>query len=346
MILRAQLESTAITRCSPTLVASWGRRYHRRMPTLVNFLSKINIEASIALDEPMAQHTSFHIGGPADALVAPESEGALVRLVAAAREEGISLFFLGAGANLLVGDGGIRGIVVDLRQLASARIEAPASQPRGEGFQLVAGAGSRLSGLCERALAWGLSGLENFYAMPGSLGGSLFMNARCYEVEMADLVMSVTILDPRGEVRDLPLRREDWSYKRSPFQSGESEGGALILAARLAVKKAGDREIGATMRMRLADREAKGHFRLPSAGSVFKNDRTLGKPSGAILDGLGMRGTRIGDALVSPWHANIFVNAGRATASDMLSLIDLAKDRVFKELGVDLEPEVRLVGER
>ncbi|MFZ4615617.1 MAG: UDP-N-acetylmuramate dehydrogenase, partial [Rectinemataceae bacterium] len=301
--------------------------------------------ASIALDEPLSSHTSFRIGGPADALVAPGGEAELIRLVTAARAEDIPLFFLGGGANLLVGDRGIRGIVVDLRRLASARIEAPAFQPMGEGFQLVAGAGARLSGLCEQALAWGLSGLENFYAMPGSLGGSLFMNARCYEVEMADLVISITILDPRGGVRDLPLRREDWSYKRSPFQSGESEEGALILGAKLAVRRAGDREVGATMRMRLADREAKGHFRLPSAGSVFKNDRTLGKPSGAILDGLGMRGTRIGDALVSPWHANIFVNAGRATAHDMLSLIDLAKSRVFKELGVELEPEVRLVGE-
>ncbi|MEI6388460.1 MAG: UDP-N-acetylmuramate dehydrogenase [Spirochaetota bacterium] len=315
------------------------------MPTLVKFLSKINIEASIALDEPLSSHTSFRIGGPADAFVAPPGEAELLGLVAEARAEGIPLFFLGGGANLLVGDGGIRGIVVELRHLASARIEAAASRPMEEGFQLVAEAGARLSGLCEFALAQGLSGLENFYAMPGSLGGSLFMNARCYEIEMADIIESVTILDPRGEIRNLTVRREDWSYKRSPFQSGESEAGALILGARLRLREASRADIGATMRMRFADREAKGHFRLPSAGSVFKNDRSLGKPSGAILDALGMRGTRIGDALVSPWHANIFVNAGRATARDMLCLIDLAKSRVFKELGVELEPEVRLVGE-
>jgi UDP-N-acetylmuramate dehydrogenase len=171
------------------------------------------------------------------------------------------------------------------------------------------------------------------------------MNARCYELEMADRLEAVSILDSRGRLREVPVERGAWTYKSSPFQPGREEGGATILGAAFNLERSDPATIRATMLARRADREAKGHFRLPSAGSMFKNDRSLGRPTGAILDELGFKGRRIGDAMVSPWHANIFVNAGRATARDMLALIDLAREEAYKRLGVAIEPEVLFVGE-
>jgi len=311
------------------------------MPTLLEFLRKINIRATLAMDEPMARHTTFRIGGPADALVAPESASDFGILASEAISEGLPLTILGGGANILAGDLGLRGLVVETRLLGRVVFE----KAENGSIRLRAGAGLPISRLCEAALAAGVAGLENFYAMPGSLGGSVFMNARCYDLEMADLLESVSILDRLGRSRTVPVDRREWSYKCSPFQPGKAEEGAVVLEASFLLGPGDPSAIRRTMLARLADRESKGHFRLPSAGSMFKNDRRLGRPTGAILDELGFRGRRIGDAMVSPWHANIFVNAGRATARDMLALVDLAREEAFRKLGARIEPEVLFVGE-
>jgi UDP-N-acetylmuramate dehydrogenase len=317
------------------------------VPTLRDFLEKINMKAAVSWEEPMSRHTTFKIGGPAEAFVRPEGPESAAALVAAARAEGVPLFVLGGGANLLVGDRGIRGIVLDSSSLRSVRTEGAAG-----GALLIAGAGLSIDELCLEALAEGRGGLEDFYGMPGSVGGAVFMNARCYEREMSQVLAYVHSADAEGRVsrRPVPVAREvrDWSYKRSPYQAGGSAAGELILEAAFRVEPADDdaaARIARVMRERRADREAKGHYRLPSAGSVFKNDRSLGAPTGALLDGLGLRGRRIGDAMVSLWHANIFVNAGRATAADMRSLIELAQREARERLGAELESEVLMVGE-
>lgn len=325
------------------------------MPTLLEFLRKINIRASLALEEPLSLHTSFRIGGPAELFVEPESGEELGRLAAAARAEGLPLTVLGGGANVLVGDRGIRGLVVGTRKLEGLRIEA---LPDG-GLRLRAGAGLSMSRLGEFLLARGLGvpprtgagggergqGIANFYAMPGSLGGSVYMNARCYEVELSELLESVSFLDAEGRLRELEAGQATWAYKSSPFQPGGREAGALILEASFRLAPAEPEALRSTMVARLRDREAKGHFRLPSAGSMFKNDRSLGRPTGAILDELGFRGRRIGDAMVSPWHANIFVNAGRARAAEVLALVELAREECLARLGARIEPEVLFIGE-
>jgi UDP-N-acetylmuramate dehydrogenase len=199
--------------------------------------------------------------------------------------------------------------------------------------------------LCELLLARGLGGFADFYGMPGELGGSLFMNARCYEAEMSELVSEIRYLDATGGLAILGKEEGDWGYKRSPFQAGGRASGGLILGASFELAPADRPSLASRMAERRRDREAKGHYRLPSAGSVFKNDRAFGRPTGKILDELGLRGKRIGDALVSPWHANIFVNAGRARASDMRRLIDLARDEARRGFGFELEPEVVFVGD-
>lgn len=325
------------------------------MPTLLEFLRKINIRASIALDEPLARHTSFGIGGPADALVEPTDPADFALLVSEAREEGIPLTILGGGANVLVSDKGLRGIVVTTRGLRGIEF-----QDAGGGFaRLRAGSGAAVSAILEVLLARGLGtarrkeaapgegrSLADFYGMPGSLGGSVFMNARCYDIEMADVLESVDYVDRGGREGRLEPEPGEWAYKDSPFRPGRRLAGAAIVGASFMLAPA-DR-IGTRERMlgRRRDRETKGHYRLPSAGSMFKNDRALGRPTGAILDELGFRGRRIGDAMVSPWHANIFVNAGRATARDMLALVDLARTEVRERLGAAIEAEVLFLGER
>jgi UDP-N-acetylmuramate dehydrogenase len=315
------------------------------MPTLRDFLEKINIRAHVSYEEPMAGHTTFRIGGPAEALVAPENREDFVRLAAAARAEGIPVFILGGGANLLVGDRGIRGLVLDTSALRGLGASADDSAAKSEGI-LAAEAGLPVDRLCEAARDRSLAGLETFYGMPGSVGGAAFMNARCYEVEMADRVAWVDFLRPGArEPERLPFAPGDWAYKTSPFQPGGRAAGAAILAVAFRLGEGDPAVIGKIMREKRADREAKGHYRLPSAGSVFKNNRAFGRPSGKILDELGFRGKRVGAAMVSEWHANIFVNAGGATARDMRSLIELAESEALASLGLVLEPEVLMVGD-
>jgi UDP-N-acetylmuramate dehydrogenase len=310
----------------------------------------------------MSRHTTYRIGGPAEAFARPENAVSASILTATARAEGIPLFILGGGANILVADEGIRGIVMDTSSLCSVRTEA-------EDRLLVAGSGLPMDDLCLEALARGLGGLEDFAGLPGSVGGAVFMNARCYEREMSQVLAWVSSSDSRGRAsRRLvpaaaseagPFRAiaseagalsfaQEWAYKRSPWQPGGSSGGELILEAAFRLEPADDgaaARIARAMRARRADREAKGHYRLPSAGSVFKNDRSLGAPTGALLDRLGLRGRRIGDAMISSWHANIFVNAGRATAADMRALIELAQAEALAKLGAKLDLEVLMVGE-
>jgi UDP-N-acetylmuramate dehydrogenase len=261
--------------------------------------------------------------------------------VEAARAEGIPLFILGGGANLLVGDRGIRGLVLDTSALAG--LDEGAAKSDG---LLSAEAGLPVDRLCEAARERGLEGLETFYGMPGSVGGAAFMNARCYEVEMADRIAWVDLLRPGArEAERLPFSAADWAYKNSPFQPGGRAAGAAILAVAYRLGEGEPEAIGKVMREKRADREAKGHYRLPSAGSVFKNNHAFGRPTGKILDELGFRGRRIGGAMVSEWHANIFVNAGGATAADMRRLIELAESEAKARFGYELEPEVLMVGD-
>ncbi|HEY9054699.1 MAG TPA: UDP-N-acetylmuramate dehydrogenase [Rectinemataceae bacterium] len=284
----------------------------------------------------MSLHTSFRIGGPADLYICPADLRGLESAIETLRDEGVPSFILGGGANLLVGDKGIRGAVLDIGRLRGL-------EHLEDGMLVQAGCPVDLA--CEQALAWGLSGLQDFYGMPGSVGGAIFMNARCYEREFSQLVREVTVLGP-GETRKLSIQDlGPWSYKRSPFQQGAAFEGFVILSALLALDSGSGDRIGRAMLARRADRVSKGHYEYPSAGSIFKNDRNFGRPTGAILDELGFKGRRIGDAAVSPRHANIFVNLGSATAADMKRLVQAAQEEAERAFGFCLEPEVLFVGE-
>jgi UDP-N-acetylmuramate dehydrogenase len=299
-------------------------------------LEKIKLSCPVLFDEPMSRHTSFRIGGPADAFVAPRRVEELSRLFAAVNSAEVPFFVLGGGANILVSDRGIRGVVIDMSQFRGCQVRSEERR-----FLLSALAGTPVDEACNLALERELTGLEFLSSMPGSIGGSVWMNARCYGRCIADILTSVDYLDQRGQRLTLRSDPKMYDYKRSPFQ----EQRALILEATMALHKGRVDEIRARMREHREDREAKGHFLYPCAGSIFKNDRRFGNPSGKIIDSLGLKGERVGGAQVSEHHGNIIVNRGEATAAEVLELIRRVEARVRKAYGFQLEREVRLVGQ-
>jgi UDP-N-acetylmuramate dehydrogenase len=313
------------------------------MTTLRKFIDKCNIDAETRYDEPMRDHTSFRIGGPADAFVRPRTPEAFSKLLSEAAAEGIPVAVIGGGANLLVSDSGVRGIVASSTYLRSLSF-----QKDGIAY---AGAGLPVVDLVGEACARGFSGLEFAAGLPGSIGGAVFMNARCYDREFADIIEKVDYLVPSASAKGTcthgttAIDRSAWAYKRTPFMPGGRLAGALVIGASLRLSPADPAPIAARMKELEADRAAKGHFDYPSAGSLFRNDRAFGRPVGKLLDELGFRGRRIGDAMVNPRHANIFVNAGAASATDMMRLIDEARAAAKKAFGFELVPEVVFLGD-
>jgi UDP-N-acetylmuramate dehydrogenase len=289
-----------------------------------------------AFDEPMSAHTTFGIGGPADLYVRPDAEcfvpytTALLRL---ARAENIPVFILGGGANLLVADAGIRGVVLDTGSWSGLADEdgGPAAVFRS---------GSATDDVVCRAADGGYTGLEDFAGLPGTIGGALWMNARCFGSQLSDILAGATILDEQLETAYIPAGTGGFGYKKSPFQGRD----VMILSVALSLRP-GDRDIIAEKTAaRRREREEKGHFRLPSAGSVFKNNSEHGKPAGKIIDELGLRGARSGGACIAPWHGNFIVNSGGATADDVKHLILLAEEKALQSFGIRLEREIIFAG--
>ena len=313
----------------------------------------------------MSRHTTFKTGGRADVWVRPSRDIFplyVARLQKAAGEEGIPVFILGAGANIVVSDKGIRGIVLDTgafrgigkreeREAAPGKAE-PASgkddkfeelKARRERvlFSVSVLAGTSVDGLASRLADRGLSGLEFLAGMPGSVGGAVWMNARCYEKSVSDVLVETEIQDENFQRQIIPFRAEDFSYKKSPFQNRK----VLILSARFAVQFRNSAEIRKENASYRRDRSDKGHYRLPSAGSAFKNNRAFGESTGRIIDQLGLRGLNIGGAQVAPWHGNIIINTGNATAKDIKILMNEVARRVKEERGFELESEILFVGD-
>jgi UDP-N-acetylmuramate dehydrogenase len=307
-------------------------RYYRSVASVGKLATKIKLRGRVAAAEPMRAHTSFRLGGPADLYLVPSDPEDLAAALSFLRNEGVPVFLLGGGTNLLVADRGIRGAVVDLTAI------------RG----LEAGAGT-ISALCgtlmDDAVGFArdrsLSGLEFAASLPGSVGGAVWMNARCYEREIADVLESVESLDDGLVLRRRSIEPGEWGYKRSPFQSSSE----VIVRAVFRLSPGDPRTIDGEMRRHRQDREAKGHFLHPCAGSVFKNDRSFGKPTGRLIDELGLKGLRAGGARVAPYHGNIIVNLGDATAADVRALIERVEREVADRLGLRLEREVILAGD-
>jgi UDP-N-acetylmuramate dehydrogenase len=226
---------------------------------------------------------------------------------------------------------------VDFSELRGCRL---ADVQAGE-VRLECLAGTPVSAACEEAFRLGCRGLEFLYAMPGSVGGAVWMNARCYSRSVSDVLAEVEVAEPDGSVRRHLPGPQEFDYKVSPYQSMD----AWILRASFRLRRGEPRAILAAMQANRADREAKGHFLWPCAGSVWKNDRSFGEPTGRILDSLGCKGLRVGDAAVSDRHANIIVNLEQATAGQVMELMRIVEARVLEDRGYRLRREVLTVGD-
>jgi UDP-N-acetylmuramate dehydrogenase len=294
----------------------------------------------VRYDEPMKEHTTFKVGGPADAWLRPKGDG-LVQfcgiLLHRAKEANVPVFVLGGGANIVVADSGIRGIVLDTGAWKGVTVAAG---------DFIVKSGTTLDEAADTAAEMSLTGLEFFAGMPGTIGGAVFMNARCYGVEVADVLKSVVtvnyINDFDGElfIDRVPARKENFAYKVSPFQGKDY----FILSAVFKLQGGDINEIKAKMEQYRKDRTDKGHYLFPCAGSAFKNNRLFGKPTGQIIDDLGLKGFTVGGAQIAPFHGNIVINTGSATASDIRSLMDEVKEKVKASAGFDLEAEIIFVG--
>jgi UDP-N-acetylmuramate dehydrogenase len=288
----------------------------------------------VLFDECMDRHTSIGVGGRADAVAFPESAAELGRLVALLRAEGIPVFFVGNGTNLIVRDDGFRGVIVVTKGLRSVRLE-----PRGEGRAAIrAEAGASLAEVVALSAREGLTGMEFCAGIPGSVGGGIRMNAGAYGSEMKDVLESVDLLNGEGNIKSCGRAALQFEYRNLALPEGACVLGGVFDLAR------GDREaVEGRIRDILRTRSGKHPLQYRSAGSVFKNPKGL--PAGRIIDEAGLKGLTLGGARVSEMHGNFIVNLGSATAKDILGLIELVREKVREKRGIDLEPEVKIIGE-
>ena len=281
----------------------------------------------------MAEATTFRIGGPADLLVDIPNDSAAAAIIAVCNHEDIPYMFIGNGSNLLVGDKGIRGAVLRLVE------GEPVLQPElGDGV-IYAPAGMQLKRLCQFARDNSLTGLEFAFGIPGTVGGAVYMNAGAYDGEMSQVVTMAHCITPEGERGILPVAELELGYRHSALM----EKGYIVAGVTLQLKSGDYDTIAAKMKDLMGRRRDKQPLEYPSAGSFFK--RPTGYFAGALVEQMGLKGFRVGDAQVSEKHAGFVVNRGHATAAEMLELCRQVQEKVYEAHGVRLEPEVRFVGE-
>ena len=286
---------------------------------------------NVLLNEPMSRHTTFKTGGNADIFLTPESEEQVVKVLNIVKEYELPVFILGNGSNLLVGDKGIRGIVICLyKKLDEISVKNE---------ELYAGAGVLLSRVAASALNAGLEGFEFASGIPGTVGGAVYMNAGAYGFELKEIIKSVRFIDVEGNICERNCEQCNFGYRKSIFTDSEK----IILGCTFKLKYGDKEEIQRKISDYTQRRVSKQPLEKPSAGSTFK--RPEGYFAGALIEGAGLKGKRIGGAEVSEKHAGFIINAGNATSKDVLDLIKYVQDAVYKKDGVMLEPEVKLVGE-
>ena len=286
-------------------------------------------ELVIRTEEPMSKHTTFRIGGAAEVFAAPDARE-LPQLLAMAKGADVPVTVIGNGSNLLVGDRGIAGLVIEIGERMS--------EVRIEGTILVAGAGALLSKAAQTAAAAGLGGLEFAAGIPGSVGGAVVMNAGAYGGEMKDVLQSVKVLTEEGELLILTTEDLELGYRHSCVP----ERKYIVVEATMELAAKPEEEIRACMAELRAKRVEKQPLEYPSAGSTFK--RPEGYFAGKLIMDAGLRGYTVGGAQVSEKHCGFVINKGDATAADVRQLMQDVHDRVKEQFDVELEPEVKLIG--
>lgn len=298
---------------------------------VIQRLQKIVGEACVLVDEPMSAHTTFRVGGPADYFVTVKDAHEIGEILKLCKEMNIPFFLLGNGSNLLVGDQGCRGIVVQTQKDMGIICV--------EGTKIRAGAGALLSKIGAEALANGLTGFEFAAGIPGTLGGACVMNAGAYGGEMKDILTEVTVLTAEGEEKVIPAKDLELGYRTSIIL----KNGYIVVEAVVQLEKGDPTAIRTRMDELREQRVTKQPLDYPSAGSTFK--RPEGYFAGKLIQDAGLRGFQVGGAQVSEKHCGFVINKDHATAADIVSLMEQVSAKVEEQFGVKLEPEVKRIGE-
>ena len=293
-------------------------------------LENIMAGSGIFMEEPMKKHTTFRVGGPADVLVQPD-ETALAAILALCRQYHVPYSFIGNGSNLLVGDKGIRGVVIEMTD--------PMGNIEVDGTKITAQAGAMLSKIANTAASNGLGGMEFAAGIPGSVGGAVVMNAGAYGGEMKDIIEKVYVLDENGAQLELDRDALDLGYRHSCIP----EKKYIVTKVVLELVPRDEAEIRSEMKELNEKRAEKQPLQYPSAGSTFK--RPEGYFAGKLIMDAGLRGYQVGGAQVSEKHCGFVINKGDATAADICQLMQDVSDKVQAQFGVVLEPEVKMIGE-
>ncbi len=299
---------------------------------ILSSISEIIDEKRILRNEPMKKHTTFRIGGPADVLVKPATITEIEQVLQCCEEQAVPYYVVGNGSNLLVGDEGIRGVVL---QLGNDFSEVEVCEDDTIWVQ----AGCMLSKVANLAAEHALTGMEFAAGIPGTIGGAVMMNAGAYGGEMKDIIECVTLLTPDREVLILPQDQMEFGYRESIV----SKENYIVLEAKLRLQKGEPEAIEAKMKEYSEARRSKQPLEYPSAGSTFK--RPEGYYAGKLIMDTGLAGYRVGDAQVSEKHCGFVINCGQATAKDVTAVMNDVIHRVAEAYQVELEPEVRKIGE-
>ena len=311
-----------------------------------------NFKGTITENELLAPKSTFKIGGRARVYVAPDDyysfQLTLRRIIA----DKLPFYITGGGSNLVFPDEGFDGIILSSQNFNDAMLlpkgdlpddfDSPLPELGKDDVLVTCFAGTPMAAFVSFCKKNDLSGAEEFAGLPGTVGGATYMNARCFDKSISDIIFYTTWMDYSD--RDIPLQHQlknpsEWDYKKSPFQNKNR----FVTTVTFLLKKIhGDAkmQIAKNCRYYTVQRIEKGHFKFPSAGSVFKNNHDFGAPSGKLIDECGLKGTKIGGAQIAPFHGNFIINVDHAKASDVKALVDLATDKVHEKFGFTLEPEI------
>lgn len=288
-------------------------------------------KGKVLFNVPMSEYTSFRIGGPADVMAFPQDDADLKNLITFAEDKNFPYLILGNGTNLLVRDGGVRGVVINM-------CEGFKDVVWQEDMNAVVGAGMTLAALVNECRDMGASGLEFAANIPGTVGGAIVMNAGAYGAEIKDVCEAIELIGKKGRLTLVKKEDAGFAYRKSALPKG-----AAVIRAHLRFEKKAVEEIRKRIEEYRAKRRATSAIRLPNAGSIFINPE--GCVAGRLIEEAGLKGERIGDAEVSEAHANYIVNRGTARAKDVLALMALIRDRIYGTRGIVLEPEIKVIGE-
>ena len=322
---------------------------------------------TVLYDEELKLHTTIKIGGKAKIFVEPETVEAAVYVLSLCKANNINVFFIGGGSNLVFSDEGFEGLILSTRLFNSIEYKALDKNH----VEITCGSGVLINDVIEYCQSKGFKTLDTFYGLPGSCGGAVYMNARCYGKDTSDFLSGVEyiLFDDITEINEIDEKsylnvesikkmyhnnRSDWMYKHSPFMNkkclitkvscyAESLYPELLQNDSAEVPVENINSLKSENDFYMEDRTKKGHFKFPSAGSVFKNNHAFGAPSGKLIDQCGLKGLQIGGAQIAPFHGNFIINTGNATSSDVKTLVQRAKDAVKEKFGFDLECEIIFV---